>query len=297
MRNIPTQVLHGSLVILILATFIVGVTSWNSQILKADIAHGAGGNTSGFVWSDTIGWISLSNETDGSTAPYGVSVGTTNYASQGTDSLSGYAWSDNVGWISFNRDTAGNPPLAPFSGGSGAIAQVNWSTGKITGWARALSACDPSCATNSGAGLNAGGWDGWIRLSDDANTSWAGNGARVDLTTGDLKGYAWGDSVVGWIKMDALAGTPEGGSVDLPVSCTIAGVPASGWSTCTTTCNASNAGQTGLPGTRTGTCTSGGVVVDSCNTASCPISVGDGVCGPGETVNNSKDCKPVIKEF
>ena len=44
----------------------------------------------GYLWSDTIGWISM----DGS--EYGVSI-------DSSGNLSGYAWSENAGWIKFNH--------------------------------------------------------------------------------------------------------------------------------------------------------------------------------------------------
>jgi len=115
---------------------------------------------------------------------YGVSVDPV------TGNFSGYAWSPYVGWISFN-EYAGCP--------EGSCApHLAIDTGKITGWAKALSASGTS------------GWDGWISLSC-TNTSficsgYLGAAPNYGLTynnaTKIVSGYAWGDDVVGWMSFD-----------------------------------------------------------------------------------------------
>ena len=91
----------------------------------------AGTPITGWAWSDTVGWISLSG------TGYGLSA-----ASNGT--VSGYAWSDNIGWISANAgDVAGCP--------SGTCTP-KISSGTFTGWLKALAA-------------DGNGWDGWISLA------------------------------------------------------------------------------------------------------------------------------------
>lgn len=168
--------------ILICVTYIT-----NPSFLKAPHAEaGAGQNVLGFAWSENIGWISFNNLSDGSATSYGVNISP--LAVTGTGDLSGHAWSENIGWISFNRLDTGTPPFAPFNGATGPIAQVDWTTGKVTGWARAM----------SGFG-SVGGWDGWIKLSDDNVGVWAGNGVKISLSTGKFSGYAWGWEVIGWI--------------------------------------------------------------------------------------------------
>jgi hypothetical protein len=146
-------------------------------------------NLTGYAWSDTIGWISFNSTNEaGPTSDYGVSV-----ASNGD--MTGYAWSEHIGWISFN-ETTGCP--------SGVCApNFNKVTGVVTGWARALSACqdDPATPTSScpdgSAGAASGGWDGWISLSGTT----ADSGTYGVVVTGtDWEGYAWGSDVVGWIS-------------------------------------------------------------------------------------------------
>jgi len=86
----------------------------------------------------------------------------------------GYGWSDIMGWVSANPSDLYGCPVAP--------CEAKLSGSNITGWLRAL----------SGTHAQAGGWDGWIRLHD---TTYG-----VSLTaTGALTGYAWGDTVPGWI--------------------------------------------------------------------------------------------------
>ena len=56
----------------------------------------------GYMWSENVGWISLSclNTSSCGTASYGVTNDTAGH-------LSGYAWSENAGWISFScRNTS-----------------------------------------------------------------------------------------------------------------------------------------------------------------------------------------------
>jgi len=131
-------------------------------------------NTSGYAWSENIGWISFNNTTGGG-SNYGVNIDSS------TGDLSGYAWSEHIGWISFNRSDTGNPPQAPFNTGSGPIAKYNSDTNEITGWFRVLA--------------NGDGWDEWIKFYNvtlDAN--------------GDWHGWAWSDLVVGWISFNSSEG-------------------------------------------------------------------------------------------
>ena len=131
-------------------------------------------NTSGYAWSENIGWISF-NSTTGGGSNYGVNV------NEATGYLSGYAWSENIGWISFNRSETGTPPSSDPCPGGECIAKYNDSTRELTGWMRVLA--------------NGGGWDGWIKFYNvtfDAN--------------GDWHGYAWSDMVVGWISLNSAEG-------------------------------------------------------------------------------------------
>lgn len=139
-------------------------------------------NLSGYAWSSTVGWVSMSCENAGtcSTSDYGVSV-------YPNGDINGYAWSSNIGWISFfGGDTQGCP--------SGECqAKLNRSTGEVTGWARALA---PMCSASA---PQSGNWDGWIYL---------GQSSRVGVTADGCEwgGYAWGggentlNGVVGWLS-------------------------------------------------------------------------------------------------
>lgn len=150
-------------------------------------------NLSGWAWSGYtdadgnlvgVGWISFNCTTDpGCTNDYGVRIDETNRASGGVGNFSGYAWSSNIGWISFNAGET-----ASCGGG----AQINWTTGAVTGWAKALAA--------SGSG----NWDGCIKLSDSGPPAYG-----VTLGGTNFSGYAWGgNEVVGWMDWN-----PAGGGV------------------------------------------------------------------------------------
>ena len=127
-------------------------------------AASASGPMTGWAWSDTIGWISLSGPN------YGLTVGP-----DGT--ISGYAWSDNIGWISANSSDLSGCPSAPCT------AKVQ--NGAFSGWLKALAGGTPT----------SGGWDGWISLS--------GSGYGVTENNGAVGGYAWGSDIVGWVSFSA----------------------------------------------------------------------------------------------
>ena len=100
--------------------------------------------------------------------------------------LSGYAWSPAIGPISFNESEicANGNCIGAFPSGAsrttsyGAkVEYVSDGVAKITGWARALGACDfdfaaGHCTTN-GAGSDAGGWDGWIKFDKDSTINYS----------------------------------------------------------------------------------------------------------------------------
>ena len=109
----------------------------------------------GWAWSENIGWISFSCQNTmaiGTGIDYGVDIDEVN------SRLSGYAWSEYIGWISFNSaDLVGCP-----SGSSGTCAaNINMTTGALSGWARAIAPIDRPLSET-------GGWDGWIKLSGTA---------------------------------------------------------------------------------------------------------------------------------
>ena len=155
------------------------------------IYAGGDDNTSGFAWSENIGWVSFNSISDGSIIDYGVSV------SLSTGDLSGHAWSEHIGWISFNRSETGDPPEQPYKGGSGAIAKYDFDTGELTGWFRVLA--------------NDGDWDGWVRFCDSSISKCSGFEARID-NSGDWHGWAWSDKVVGWLSFNSADPGAGGGS-------------------------------------------------------------------------------------
>jgi hypothetical protein len=139
----------------------------------------------GWAWSDTIGWISVSCS-DLNTC------GTVNYGltMNANGTLSGMAWSDSIGWISANPTDLAGCPSAPCS------ASVQ--SGNASGWLRALAA----------AGAGSGGWDGWISLSG------SGYGVTYDKNSGNFDGYAWegatdpGGAIVGWVDFSRVHASP-----------------------------------------------------------------------------------------
>lgn len=192
MKILPNRLVRNVLAIIIVSALAhTTYTTKTGLFGVSKVEAGTANPVSGYAWSETIGWISFScaNDSSCATSPYGVTV------DSDTGYFSGNAWSENIGWISFDRASTSNPPAAPFDSGVGPIAQVDWSTGNVTGWARALSACQDSLVdglgncTGSGAGDAAGGWDGWIRLSDETDPSWAGNGVKI--LADKFSGYAW----------------------------------------------------------------------------------------------------------
>ncbi len=279
--------------------YILKPVSFTAQRAEAGTAD----NVSGYAWSENIGWISFNSTNDGSAVSYGVNLDTTNRATGGTGNFSGNAWSENIGWISFNRLDTGTPPFAPFSGATGPIAQVDWATGKVTGWARAL----------SGVG-SVGGWDGWIKLSDDSIPVW--NGRGVKISGNNFSGLAWGGAdgtgiagVVGWIDFaPTVGGASVGVQVSAPVVLTCTTPNVTTWSSCqsSATCTTPPSKLTGQPGFRTGTCptpTYTGNVTEACSSATVPCTApptvcGNGICEAGETfLKCSKDCKAKVREF
>lgn len=152
-----------------------------TQTASAGTSH----NVSGFAWSENIGWISMNSNNDGG-SDYGVAV-----AYDGA--MSGYAWSENIGWITFNSADLSGCPSGTCS------AQLDRPTGQVSGWARALSAV--------AAGVNSGGWDGWISLSG-LDTGGMPYGVTVNGAC-SWTGWAWGSDVVGWINFNG----GDGGTV------------------------------------------------------------------------------------
>lgn len=287
MVSFSSHLAARTLALTIIGVFFVVLYIVNPSFLMAPKAESATNSLSGFAWSDNVGWISFSNTSDGSIPVYSVKVDTT------TGAFSGSAWSDNIGWMSFDRTATNNPPSAPFNTGSGTIASFDLTTGKVTGWARALAGCEntpglpvTSC-TGSGAGAATLGWDGWIKLSDDGNTNWVGKGVSVDLSTGKFSGYAWGSDVIGWIDF-----APTGvGGVSMPPTKCIPLMDPSGVCSSSQVC-ANTTGGDGICIDPNGACSTsfdcgGG---QSCNSNGRCVSQ-DGVCSTTADCVGGQTCK------
>lgn len=135
-------------------------------------------NIFGFAWSENIGWISLncrSQEIQGERCKdtdYGVHI-------EDNGNFTGYAWSENIGWIDF-------APADSYPQNPQYSAQVDTTTGNVSGWTRALS-YDAD-------------WDGWISMSGLSPDY----GVTINTGTGDFSGWAWGSDVVGWIHFTGV---------------------------------------------------------------------------------------------
>ncbi|MEA3449547.1 MAG: hypothetical protein U9Q85_01010 [Patescibacteria group bacterium] len=174
---------------------------------------GSADNTTGFAWSDTVGWISFNNtncdsDEDGTTDTgnftqcqegevsfdYGVNIDSV------TGNFSGYAWSNNVGWIYFGPDANLGAPYnlvqetdAPVTANNSQIwANYNSGTGDITGWAKILSM----------------GEDGWISFGDDDTSDSIDYGISGDPGTEEFSGMAWNgnndNTGIGWISFNSI---------------------------------------------------------------------------------------------
>lgn len=271
--NIKTFTIHSARNIfaffIALGLGYVAYTVNPTTVAPTKVEAGASQNVTGWAWSENVGWTSFNSfdcdsdkngftdsgacsgdNTTTTAFDYGVNISPLT----GTGIFSGYAWSENVGWVSFNRTDTGNPPSAPFNGGSGPIAQVDWSTGNVTGWARVLSQTG----------------DGWIKLSDDSIGVWNGKGVKIDTTTGKFSGYAWSSDSVGWISFNCITDGSCGSSnyfVQGPIPVT----------TCTDNSTCIPSGQ--LCNITTGSCV---IPSQTCGPSSS--------CGIGQLCNGSNLC-------
>lgn len=198
------------MVLVVTAVLSTGVFALSAHPARADVA-GSNGNVSGYVWSSTIGWISLNCHQGGtsgedvcSTSPYSVNVIPNAGSTNGV--FDGYAWSSNIGWISFRAtDVAA----------CGAQATVNLDTtsatnGQISGWARALAGNTAATATTGG------GWDGCISLRG-ASPAY-GVSYTASASVNNLTGYAWGDVNVGWVNFSNATLNLANPTVELKVN-------------------------------------------------------------------------------
>lgn len=86
--------------------------------------HLTDGSVSGWMWSENLGWISLSCTNTGSCnlVSYGV-------VNDSAGNLSGFAWSENAGWISFSCENTSSCAVVDY----GVVADPQ--NGSITGFA------------------------------------------------------------------------------------------------------------------------------------------------------------------
>ena len=151
-------------------------------------SQGSGTPITGYLWSDTTGWVSLncSNEGTCATSNYGLAI-------DASGVLSGYAWSDNVGWISANTSDLSGCPSGTCNARMDELA--------LKGWMKVINAND----------AQSGGWDGFISLSGTSPSY----GPTLASTT--LSGYAWGDMTMGWVSFNAGTGYSPAQTTWLPV--------------------------------------------------------------------------------
>jgi Bacterial Ig domain len=162
-----TSVSNGSHTVVAVARDAAGNYATSSSV-SVTVNNVAADVITGYAWSDTIGWISLSGSTSVSTS-YGLTI-----ASDGT--LSGYGWSDNIGWVSANT--------GDLSGCPSGTCRAKLVGSNLQGWLKALGASD----------AQSGGWDGFISLSGSSPTYGVTKNGN-----GTFTGYAWGSTNVGWV--------------------------------------------------------------------------------------------------
>ncbi|MCC6199094.1 hypothetical protein IT401_02695, partial [Candidatus Nomurabacteria bacterium] len=157
-------------------------------------------NITGWFWSSTAGWVSLScqNTNSCSEVSYGV-------IEQADGLWTGYGWSDNLGWLRFD---AGCPNGLSGQCGAKRIGDT------IQGFARfcAPSLANSTCGRVTQTTTTPGGssWDGWVSLSSqNDHISGHDNGAispspyvyGLTWSNNQLEGFVWGgQQVVGWMK-------------------------------------------------------------------------------------------------
>jgi hypothetical protein len=204
-----------------------------------------------------VGWISMSSTNPGAgrSVSYGVTV-------DDSGKLSGYAWSENIGWVSFNESDLTGCPSAP-----NCSATLSSDREKLQGWARIMSIPQ--------AGANAGGWQGWISLSDSNPNDGVNYGVEVSKMdgTGNSPTYAWSDEL-GWIDFSRA----KIESCDPPACATKVLCEGDKFTTCDSSF-CTNGGSCALTGDTTWKCT------NSCGEVSCSAFIQnpeDGVCGPAD---------------
>jgi hypothetical protein len=196
---------HLSLFTISIAIVAIVVVLVGGQFAVRVHAQTSSASMNGWTWSSNIGWGSASSTQPGAgvSGPYGLQV-------DGSGNINGYVWTSNIGWIKFGNgggDAYGALSGFPVASGN---ANVNLTTGAVTGWARA---CGGTASGNcSSMTSRTDGWDGWIELSGAnhatetglSGTNVSSHGVSFNPVSGAFSGYAWGSDVVGWIDFSGI---------------------------------------------------------------------------------------------
>lgn len=209
MKNFLKQFFKLAFLSFIAVAVLAGAISFSLRNKNIDNVYAASSGESGstdmtdYAWSENIGWIKFNGSN------YGVGIKEIDVGGGNSiGRLSGHAWSENIGWISFNRSDTGAPPAsASYDPGNtyGVLSYIDINGQTLQGWARALSTCDSIPCATSGAGINSGGWDGWIRLT---KTTVPAYGVTLTPAVGvsSFSGWAWGSDVISGISFNNATG-------------------------------------------------------------------------------------------
>jgi hypothetical protein len=189
---------------LLIATLLLVVFGGIVQYVYA----GAGQSARGWAWGggvqvnpvgyEGMGWISFNDlNANSGGGSYGVDI------PSGDGAVTGYAWwghGNNVGadgdWLDFQP--AGPYPVDPLDNVQSPVQRQG---NDLIGWARFVGIMNE--------GVNAGGFDGWVKLSGVA-TDGTPYGVKVTGASMDqLTGYAW-SSDLGWIDMSGVVVSAPG---------------------------------------------------------------------------------------
>ncbi len=189
--RVSKYIMLSALILIIGAAF----SAFRPAQTEAQGSAGSDPQLVGWSWSSNIGWICFS----GSTVPDcpGARVTFSPASGAGERMLSGWAWSNNIGWIKFGG-------LSSLPAG-GTNAKYDPANGRITGFVRA---CAGTVNEDCNSATRTDGWDGWISLGNLGDPRY---GLKVDLATKKVVGanalsygWAWGSTVVGWIRFDDM---------------------------------------------------------------------------------------------
>jgi len=218
------SVIYGAFALL----FLILGSSWLVQIDLHGLAQAQSTppNYAGFLWSDTIGWISMncSNDWDNNTATppeercsgeggaYGVTVEVNPVTLIGT--ISGAAWSPNIGLVCFGETCGacsgvscdgrpeGSPVEARFDMNNLQCAPSSASCTRQVAYVQGYARVETQ-ANESGANLG-----GWIKLSGTApgNTPIQVGAWQNESGTTSLSGSGWQQNSdrggIGWVYFD-----------------------------------------------------------------------------------------------